>query len=304
MDTVATAAELRARVAVWRRDGARVGFVPTMGNLHAGHFSLIDLCGKQADRVVASVFVNPTQFGPNEDYARYPRTLAQDQAGLAAHGCDLLFAPTVEEVYPFGIDQTVRVEVPVVSAPLEGERRPGHFAGVATVVTKLFNLVQPDVAVFGRKDYQQLLVIERLVRDLRLPIDIVGAPIVREANGLAMSSRNQYLSAGERDRASLIHFVLLGMRDEVNAGRPVAEIERLAASILEKEGFVTDYAVVRSAQTLLEPESGQRDGLIALIAARLGKTRLIDNLPIDSKAPVRRLFEASHAPATNLLTNL
>jgi len=308
MDTVSTAAELRAHVAAWRREGARVGFVPTMGNLHNGHFSLITLCrdaqGDRADRVVASVFVNPTQFGPNEDFARYPRTLAQDRIGLAAHGCDLLFAPTVEEMYPFGIEQTVRVEVPAVSAPLEGERRPGHFAGVATVVTKLFNLVQPDLAVFGRKDYQQLLVIERLVRDLRLPIEIVGAPIVREANGLAMSSRNQYLSAEERDRASLIHFVLLGMQGEVNAGRPIAEIERLAASILEKAGFVPDYAVVRSAQTLLEPAVGQRDGLIALIAARLGKTRLIDNMLIDPNAPVLALFEANHVPMTNLLTNL
>ena len=304
MDTVTAAAELRARIAAWRHEGARVGLVPTMGNLHEGHFSLIDLCRRQVDRVIASVFVNPTQFGPNEDFARYPRTLAQDQAGLAAHGCDLVFAPTVEQMYPFGVDQTVRVEVPVVSAPLEGERRPGHFAGVATVVTKLFNLVQPDVAVFGRKDYQQLLVIERLVRDLRLPIEIVGAPIVREANGLAMSSRNQYLSAEERDRASLIHSVLLGMQGEVNTGRPIAEVERLAASILEKAGFVAEYAVVRSAQTLLEPAVGQRDGLISLIAARLGKTRLIDNMPIDPNAPIRRLFEANHVPPTNLLTNL
>lgn len=308
MDTVTTAIELRARVAAWRRDGARIGFVPTMGNLHKGHFSLITLCrdaeGGRADRVVASVFVNPTQFGPNEDFARYPRTLAQDQAGLAAHGCDLLFAPTVEEMYPFGSEQTVRVEVPVVSGPLEGERRPGHFAGVATVVTKLFNLVQPDVAVFGRKDYQQLLVIERLVRDLCLPIEIVGAPIVREANGLAMSSRNQYLSTEEREKAGLIHVLLLAMQDEVNGGRPVAEIERLAGSILEKEGFAPDYAVVRSAKTLLAPAPGQRDGLVALIAARLGRTRLIDNLPIAPKVSVTRLFEAGHTRPANSLTNL
>ncbi|WP_347261409.1 pantoate--beta-alanine ligase [Rudaea sp.] len=286
MDSVTTAAELRTRIAAWRRDGARIGFVPTMGNLHQGHFSLIELCRRQADRVVASVFVNPTQFGPNEDFARYPRTLAQDQAGLAAHGCDLLFAPAVEEMYPFGIEQTVRVEVPVVSAPLEGERRPGHFAGVATVVTKLLNLVRPDVAVFGRKDYQQLLVIEHLARDLRLPVEIVGAPIVREANGLAMSSRNQYLSAEERERAGLIHSVLLGMQDEANAGAAVAEIERLAYNALEAAGFVVDYAVVRSAQTLLEPVAGQRDALVALVAARLGKTRLIDNIEIDPDVPV------------------
>jgi pantoate--beta-alanine ligase len=305
MDTVTTAAELRARVAAWRREGAqRIGFVPTMGNLHAGHFSLVEQCRTRADRVVASVFVNPTQFGPNEDFARYPRTLAQDQTGLAAHGCDLLFAPTVEEMYPFGIAATTRVEVPQVSEPLEGAMRPGHFAGVATVVTKLLNLVQPDVAVFGRKDYQQLLVIERLVRDLRLPVEIVGAAIVREANGLAMSSRNQYLSAPERERAGLIRKVLQAMQDAVNAGRPIAEIERLARSVLEGAGFVPDYAVVRSAQTLLEPEAGQREGLIALIAAKLGKTRLIDNLEIDPNAPVQGLFDRDHASWTNLLTDL
>lgn len=304
MLTCHTAAELRAAVRSWRADGLRIGFVPTMGNLHRGHYSLVDRARREADRVVASVFVNPTQFGPNEDFARYPRTLAQDQAGLAAHGCDLLFAPAVEEMYPFGIEQTVRVEVPVVSAPLEGERRPGHFAGVATVVTKLLNLVRPDVAVFGRKDYQQLLVIEHLARDLRLPVEIVGAPIVREANGLAMSSRNQYLSAEERERAGLIHSVLLGMQDEANAGAAVAEIERLAYNALEAAGFVVDYAVVRSAQTLLEPAAGQRDALIALVAARLGKTRLIDNIEIHPDAPVQSLFERDHASATNSRTDL
>jgi len=278
MDTVTTASELRERVAAWRREGARVGFVPTMGNLHNGHFSLITLCRTKVDRVVASVFVNPTQFGPNEDYARYPRTLAQDQAGLAAHGCDLLFAPTVEEVYPFGIEATARVEVPVVSEPLEGAMRPGHFAGVATVVTKLFNLVQPDVAVFGRKDYQQLLVIERLVRDLRLPIEIVGAPTQREADGLAMSSRNQYLSAEERQHAATIHRTLVAMRDALHTGEPVPAIEARAQEALVEAGFVPDYATLRRIDDLREPAPGQRDGVIALIAARLGKTRLIDNL--------------------------
>ena len=284
MDTVITAAELRKRIAVWRRDGARIGFVPTMGNLHDGHFSLIRLCrdsveGGRADRVVASVFVNPTQFGPNEDFTRYPRTLSQDQAGLAAHGCDLLFAPTVEEMYPFGIEATARVEVPVVSEPLEGAMRPGHFAGVATVVTKLFNLVQPDVAVFGRKDYQQLLVIERLVADLRLPIDIVGAQIKRETNGLAMSSRNQFLSAEERERAGGIHRTLQKMSEALRSGMAPAAIESMARERLTEAGFVPDYAALRRADDLREPLPNQRDGLIALIAARLGKTRLIDNLP-------------------------
>ena len=278
MDAVTTAAELRARVAAWRREGARIGFVPTMGNLHHGHFSLIARCREQADRVVASVFVNPTQFGPNEDYARYPRTLTRDHAGLAAHGCDLLFAPAVEEMYPFGIETTVRVDVPEVSEPLEGAMRPGHFSGVATVVTKLFHLVQPDVAVFGRKDYQQLLVIERLVRDLRLPIEIVGAPTQREADGLAMSSRNQYLSADERERASTIYRTLIAMRDALHAGRSIAEIEADARKQLTEAGFVPDYAALRRARDLGEPQPGQREELIALIAARLGKTRLIATL--------------------------
>jgi pantoate--beta-alanine ligase len=283
MDTVTSTAELRRRIAAWRHDGARVGFVPTMGNLHAGHFSLITLCrdadeGGGADRVVASVFVNPTQFGPNEDYARYPRTLAQDHAGLATHGCDLLFAPNVDEMYPFGIEATARIEVPVVSEPLEGAMRPGHFAGVATVVTKLFNLVQPDVAVFGRKDYQQLLVIERLVADLRLPIDIVAAPIRREANGLAMSSRNQYLSAEEREQAGTIYHTLQTMRGQLLAGEMPVAIEALAWKRLTEAGFVPDYAVLRRAGDLREPLPNQRDGLVALIAARVSKTRLIDNL--------------------------
>jgi pantoate--beta-alanine ligase len=285
MDTVASATQLRERIAAWRRAGARIGFVPTMGNLHNGHFSLITLCrnadhGGGADRVVASVFVNPTQFGPNEDFARYPRSLAQDQAGLAAHGCDLLFAPSVEEIYPFGIDATARVAVPIVSEPLEGALRPGHFGGVATVVTKLFNLVQPDVAVFGRKDYQQLLVIERLVRDLRLPIEIARAPIMREANGLAMSSRNQYLSAEQRNHAGLIYRVLEFMRDALARGQAIAHIEAAARLQLEAGGFAPDYAALRRADDLHEPTADRRDGLIALIAARLGATRLIDNLVV------------------------
>ena len=278
MDTVDKAIDLRSRISAWRREGVRIGFVPTMGNLHNGHFSLIALARQYADRVVASVFVNPTQFGPREDYSTYPRTMTEDQRGLAAHGCDLLFAPALEEMYPFGTAESVRIDVPVVSEPLEGALRPGHFTGVATVVSKLFNLVQPDSAVFGRKDYQQLLVIERLVQDLRLPIKIIGAPIQREANGLAMSSRNQYLSIEERERAGAIHRSLLGMRDALNTGQAIAMIEAWARRYLETAGFVADYAVLRRAEDLLEPQPDARTGLIALIAARLGRTRLIDNL--------------------------
>jgi pantoate--beta-alanine ligase len=281
MDTFHSAADLRACVSAWRRAGARVGFVSTMGNLHAGHFSLVELARAHADKVVASVFVNPTQFGPNEDFASYPRTLEADRAGLLEHGCDALFAPSVDEMYPFGAAASVRVDVPVVSQTLEGELRPGHFVGVATVVTKLFNLVQPDVAVFGQKDYQQLLVIRRMTQDLRLPIDIVAAPTRREANGLAMSSRNQYLSSEERDRAAVIHRTLCAMHEQLHAGRPPAQIEAGARAALEAAGSVPDYAVIRRAADLCMPDATERGGLIALIATRLGRARLIDNLLFD-----------------------
>jgi pantoate--beta-alanine ligase len=281
MDTVVGADELRQRIADWRRAGARIAFVPTMGNLHNGHFSLITLARRHADRVVASVFVNPTQFGPREDFAAYPRTLEQDRSGLIAHGCDLLFAPTVEEIYPFGSAASVRVEVPGLSDILDGAARPGHFIGVATVVTKLFNLVQPDVAVFGRKDYQQLLVIRRLTQDLRLPVEIIGAPTQREANGLAMSSRNQYLTADERARGGIIYATLCAMRDALHAHTPLETIEHDAHRMLESAGLIPDYSVLRRAEDLGAPGAQQRDGLIALIAARLGRARLIDNLATD-----------------------
>ena len=281
MDSVATAAELRERVAAWRRQGARVGFVATMGNLHAGHYSLVSIARERADRVVASVFVNPTQFGPREDFASYPRTLDSDRAGLQAHGCDLLFAPSVTEVYPFGTEASVRIDVPLVSSTLEGVLRPGHFTGVATVVAKLLNLVQPDVAIFGQKDYQQLLVIRRLVRDLALPVEIVAAPTMREPNGLAMSSRNQYLSVEERQRAAVIHQTLMRMCASVRAGQAFADVESAARRALEDEGLAVDYAVLRRAADLAEPAAQDRQGLIALIAAKLGRARLIDNLLAD-----------------------
>ena len=281
MDTVTDAAGLRARICAWRGSGARIGFVPTMGNLHAGHYSLVDIARRHADRVVASVFVNPTQFGPREDFASYPRTLDEDRAGLAQAGCDLLFAPGIEDVYPYGAAASARVEVPVVSEDLEGALRPGHFSGVATVVTKLFNLVQPDCAVFGSKDYQQLLVIERLVRDLALPIEIVAAPTMREANGLAMSSRNQYLSADERERAGIIHATLAHMARDVHAGKTLDEIEDTAKTALETGGLAVDYVQLRRARDLRRPEPGQRTGLIALAAAKLGRARLIDNYLVD-----------------------
>lgn len=281
MRSVSSARDLRAAIDAARAAGHAIAFVPTMGNLHAGHHSLLHLARERAGFVVASVFVNPTQFGPNEDFARYPRTPEADAAGLAAQGCDLLFLPAVDEIYPFGADAAVRVHVPGVTATLEGALRPGHFDGVATVVAKLFHLVQPDVAVFGQKDYQQLLVIRRMVRDLAFPLEILAAPIVREANGLAMSSRNQYLDASTRERAGVIHATLQAMRAAVQgAGMAHAQIESMARAQLEEAGFVPDYAVLRRAEDLSDPAADERTGLVALIAARAGSTRLIDNLLI------------------------
>jgi len=269
-------APLRARIAEWKRAGLRVGLVPTMGNLHAGHHSLVRLAREHADRVVASVFVNPTQFGPNEDFSRYPRTPEADAEGLAAAGCDLLWMPTVETMYPFGADGAVRIRVPGITDVLEGAHRPGHFDGVATVVARLFLQVQPDVAAFGRKDYQQLAVIRYLVRDLAFPIELLAGETLREADGLAMSSRNQYLAADERAHAPLIYRTLLAMRDGMLAGRARADVEGEARGALAAGGFDVDYAAVRTT-ALVEPNDtpGPR---VALVAARLGRTRLIDNL--------------------------
>jgi pantoate--beta-alanine ligase len=279
MQTVTDALALRGMVDEWRRAGLRVGFVPTMGNLHAGHYSLLDVARERADRVIASVFVNPTQFGPNEDFARYPRTLESDQSGLRERGCDLLFVPSVDAIYPYGVADTVRIEVPGLSDVLEGAARPGHFVGVATVVTKLFNWVTPHIAVFGQKDYQQLLVIRRLVSDLGIPVEIASAKTAREDNGLARSSRNQYLQAAERDRAAVIYRTLRSMRDQVLAGpADFAAIEVQACEGLIAAGLTPDYAVIRRAEDLATPAGGEPGRLIALIAARSGKTRLIDNL--------------------------
>ena len=281
MSSVLTVAALRDAVRGWRREGLRVGFVPTMGNLHAGHFSLVTLARQHADRVVASVFVNPTQFGPNEDFARYPRTLDADAAGLAAHGCDLLFAPRVEEMYPDGIEHAVQVRVPgELTSILDGAMRPGHFDGVASVVARLFNMAQPDVAVFGLKDYQQLQVIRALVRDLAFPIELIAAATARAPDGLALSSRNQYLSATERAIAPEIHRTLLRMGDAVRAGQPFLQVEADAVARLCNAGFAVDYAHVRRAD-LGVAATDQRAGVVALIAAHLGNTRLIDHLQID-----------------------
>ena len=277
IETVTELSRLRAIVVGWKREGLRVGFVPTMGNLHAGHYSLVKLARQHADRVVSSVFVNPTQFGPNEDFTRYPRTPEADTSGLEQAGCDVLWLPTVESMYPFGVELAARVHVPGVSALLEGAHRPGHFDGVCTVVSRLFNQVQPDMAAFGRKDYQQLAVIRQMVADLAFPIEIVGGDIVREDDGLAMSSRNQYLTAETRPQAAAIRRVLLAMREASLAGTPRAQVEAEGTAQLQAAGFQVDYAVVRLPD-LGEPGEGAAGARVALIAARLGNTRLIDNI--------------------------
>ncbi|HYM87353.1 MAG TPA: pantoate--beta-alanine ligase [Pseudoxanthomonas sp.] len=277
IETITELDALRARVNGWKREGLRVGFVPTMGNLHAGHYSLVMLARQYADRVVSSVFVNPTQFGPNEDYTRYPRTPEADTSGLEGAGCDVLWLPTVESMYPFGIELAASINVPGVSSVLEGAHRPGHFDGVCTVVTRLFNQVQPDVAAFGKKDFQQLAVIRQMVTDLAFPIEILGGSIVRESDGLAMSSRNQYLSTEERPAAAEIRRTLLAMREAVVAGQPRAAVETEAARRLADAGFVVDYAAIRRPD-LGQPEDGEKGAKVALVAAKLGRTRLIDNL--------------------------
>ncbi|HDS0922898.1 TPA: pantoate--beta-alanine ligase [Stenotrophomonas maltophilia] len=277
IDTVTELSRLRAVVNGWKREGLRVALVPTMGNLHAGHYSLVTLARQYADRVVSSVFVNPTQFGPNEDFTRYPRTPEADTTGLEQAGCDVLWLPTVESMYPFGVELAASVNVPGISSLLEGAHRPGHFDGVCTVVSRLFNQVQPDVAAFGKKDYQQLAVIRQMVEDLAFPIQIVGGDIVRETDGLAMSSRNQYLNAEQRPVSTTIHQVLLGMREGFIAGKTRSLIEAEAASALQAAGFQVDYAVVRKPD-LSEPADSEDGNRVALIAARIGNTRLIDNL--------------------------
>ena len=280
MRTVHTIAELRAQVATWRRAGERVAFVPTMGNLHRGHIHLVERARERAPRTVASVFVNPTQFGPNEDYAGYPRTLEDDARQLAAAELDVLFAPTVAEMYPRPLDDMTQVTVPELSGVLCGASRPIHFRGVATVVSKLFNMVQPDVALFGEKDWQQLIVIRRLVADLDFPIEIVGVPTVREADGLALSSRNGYLTAEERAIAPVLYATLTACAERLRAGE--RDYERLADEAkarLSAAGFRPDYFEIRRAHDLRLPADGGVD-LRILAAAWLGRARLIDNLAV------------------------
>jgi len=277
---VRTVADLRAAVRGWRAAGLRVALVPTMGVLHEGHLSLVQLGRGRADRVVASLFVNPTQFAPSEDFDAYPRNEARDAALLAGAGCDLLYAPTPDEMYPSGFSTTVSVAG--VSAPMDGLARPIHFAGVATVVVKLLVQCAPDVAIFGEKDYQQLMVIKRLARDLDLPVEILGAPTVREPDGLALSSRNSYLTAEERGIAPQLNAALRSAGEALRAGASVAEAEGEGLAALAAAGFgKVDYFEVRGADDLarLGPGPVQAPARI-FAAARLGKARLIDNWPV------------------------
>lgn len=278
MHTVHHVTDLRQQVRQWRQGNLRIGFVPTMGNLHAGHISLVTEARHHADKVVASVFVNPTQFGPNEDFDAYPRTLAADQAQLAEAGCDVLFAPPVEEMYP----QRNRtwVEVEELGDSLCGRSRPGHFRGVSTVVCKLFNIVQPDIACFGEKDFQQLAIIRRMVDDLLLPIDVIGVATAREPDGLALSSRNSLLTPAERQQASAIYATLCATRDAILVGqRDYPLLIDQACTRLQQAGLRIDYFDIRAADSLVTADRQDRQLLIAA-AVKMGQTRLIDNVTV------------------------
>lgn len=275
IDLVTTIADVRIAVAKWRKAGMTVGFAPTMGALHEGHMSLIKSSRAKADKTVASVFVNPTQFAPHEDFKKYPRQLEQDRALLHANGCDLLYAPQVSEMYPEGF--ATSIDPGALAKVLEGVIRPHHFAGVATVVTKLFQQVVPDYAFFGEKDYQQLLVVRRIVRDLNVPIEVVPVPIARAEDGVALSSRNVYLTAAERQKAPVLYKTLRLIADAHGAeGEAILEKGRRA---IFEAGFTLDYLELCDAQTL-EPVSSVEREARALVAAKVGNTRLIDNMAI------------------------
>ena len=281
MEIFSSNPEVNNKVREWRRNGDRIGFVPTMGNLHAGHLRLIERIKPQTDRVIVSIYVNPLQFGPNEDFDNYPRTLDADREKLDALNIDLLFTPNDASMYPHGTKNCSYVDAPsFLTEGLEGAHRRFHFRGVTTVVMKLFNIVMPDVAIFGEKDFQQLLIISQMVRDFNLPIDILAEPTVREADGLALSSRNQYLSKQERLIAPKLYATLNDTRQRIQMrNMDLVELEQEAIMRLERLGFAPDYVAIRNADTLAEPDTACHN-MVILAAARLGKTRLIDNLRV------------------------
>jgi pantoate--beta-alanine ligase len=278
MRTLRDISDLRDALNEYRQRGQRIALAPTMGNLHAGHLALIETARQHADVVVSSLFVNPMQFGPGEDLDAYPRTFEADQQALTDAGCDVLFAPSTQALYPSRLDAQTSVHVPVVSEGLCGGDRPGHFDGVATVVTMLFNLVQPDIACFGEKDYQQLAVIRKMVADLHLPIAIIGVPIVRNEDGLALSSRNGYLSPEERAKAPMLYRTLCTMRDALENGANHYEVLQQGHQALYDAGFKPDYIELRD--LALGPIEAKTDEAVLLAAAKLGSARLIDNLTL------------------------
>lgn len=278
MLVVHTREELAEHIAEWRHHDEHVALVPTMGNLHKGHLALVDLAREHAERVIVTIFVNPTQFGEGEDFEEYPRTLERDKRHLKKTPADLIFAPNVETMYPFGLDLATKVVVPGLTDNFCGASRPGHFDGVTTVVARMFAMVMPDVAVFGQKDYQQQLVIRHMARDLSLPISVITGETVRDDDGLALSSRNAYLSDEERTTAPVLFETLSAVGAALQSGRrDFAELEKESAARLEDAGFKVDYFAVRRAQNLETPDR-DCDDLVLLVAARLGKVRLIDNI--------------------------
>ncbi len=280
MNTVKTIRELRAAIAGARSKDKRIALVPTMGNLHSGHIALVEKARQRADFVVTSIFVNPLQFGPTEDLSNYPRSLAADQEKLIVAECDLLFVPDLEEIYPDGMQDQTIIHVPGVSEGLCGASRPGHFEGVATVVCKLFNVVQPDLAIFGEKDFQQLAVIRKLIRDLNMSIQIMGEPTVRAEDGLALSSRNHYLTERQRASAPALYACLNEIAGAIREGeRDFEKLTGKGKTALRKAGFRPDYLEVREADTLRNAAAADQH-LVILGAAFMGKTRLIDNLQV------------------------
>jgi pantoate--beta-alanine ligase len=280
MKVIDSTAALRELIGDWKRSGLSVGFVPTMGNLHDGHLKLVKRAKAHNDKVIVSIFVNPMQFGKNEDLDAYPRTIEQDKAKLIAEGTDAVFLPSVADMYPAGLDAQTFVEVPGISDVLCGASRPGHFRGVATVVSKLFNMVQPDDAFFGEKDFQQLAVIRTMARDLSMAVTIHGVPTEREASGLAMSSRNGYLSEEEKATASEIYQAMQRMKLAIEKGnKNFDELEASTVADLEEKGFRNDYVKVVNASTFM-PASATDTHLVIVVALFMGKTRLIDNIQV------------------------
>lgn len=283
MQSITEIKSLRSQVKAWRQAGLSIALVPTMGNLHQGHYSLVEKAKNMADKVVVSIFVNPMQFGENEDLDNYPRTLNEDKQGLAELEADIVFTPTVATIYPNGLGAQSFVDVPGISMNYCGGSRPGHFRGVATVVTKLFNLVQPDFACFGEKDFQQLQVIKTMTRDLSIPVEIIGVPTTREVSGLAMSSRNGYLSVEQKATAVALFKVLNSISQQLTSGnRNYSELEENAKQQLQLAGLTPDYFAIAQRDTL-KAATLDDNNLVILAAAFLGSVRLIDNLQVDIK---------------------